>query len=337
VLTAWIVPGRKKPRTLHHRGHGVFMVAGDSIRLRPRTGGSAAFLLALGAFAFGGSVSAEPASATSDGVDRWSEQFVEELNRRLDVPLADQQRYITLLQQALALPETPTSEARAFVLVDRSPQIQAAFAIMRTAAGAWHWTGASPISTGKVGTFDHFVTPPGVFAHTLDNPDFRAEGSFNDNHIRDHGLRGRRVFDFGWAVATRGWGPGGTSQTRLQMHATDPSALEPKLGHVESKGCIRIPSTLNVFLDRHGILDADYEKAQAEGKPLWVLDPERQPISAPGRRLVVIDSLTIERPAWFPLPDAKPSPEINPAASPASSALPFSAEGKTVAGNTPSC
>jgi flavin reductase (DIM6/NTAB) family NADH-FMN oxidoreductase RutF len=33
VLKAWIDPARKNPRTLHHRGRGVFMVAGEMIAL----------------------------------------------------------------------------------------------------------------------------------------------------------------------------------------------------------------------------------------------------------------------------------------------------------------
>ena len=33
VLKAWIDPGRRDPRTLHHRGMGVFMIAGRSVRL----------------------------------------------------------------------------------------------------------------------------------------------------------------------------------------------------------------------------------------------------------------------------------------------------------------
>ncbi|MDO8448829.1 MAG: flavin reductase family protein [Rhodoferax sp.] len=33
VLKAWIDPACKDPRTLHHRGRGAFMVAGDTIRL----------------------------------------------------------------------------------------------------------------------------------------------------------------------------------------------------------------------------------------------------------------------------------------------------------------
>jgi flavin reductase (DIM6/NTAB) family NADH-FMN oxidoreductase RutF len=33
VLKAWIDPRQKNPRTMHHRGNGVFMIAGKSIRL----------------------------------------------------------------------------------------------------------------------------------------------------------------------------------------------------------------------------------------------------------------------------------------------------------------
>ena len=33
VFKAWIDPSRKDPRTLHHRGRGVFMVAGKTIKL----------------------------------------------------------------------------------------------------------------------------------------------------------------------------------------------------------------------------------------------------------------------------------------------------------------
>jgi len=50
-----------------------------------------------------------------------------------------------------------------------------------------------------------------------------------------------RVFDFGWAQGERGWGSGGLSQLRLQMHTTDPDYLEQHLGSAMSKGCIRIP------------------------------------------------------------------------------------------------
>lgn len=36
VVKAWIDPQVKHPRTLHHRGMGAFMVAGETIRLRSR-------------------------------------------------------------------------------------------------------------------------------------------------------------------------------------------------------------------------------------------------------------------------------------------------------------
>jgi flavin reductase (DIM6/NTAB) family NADH-FMN oxidoreductase RutF len=33
VLKAWTYPSLKDPRTLHHRGHGRFMIAGETIKL----------------------------------------------------------------------------------------------------------------------------------------------------------------------------------------------------------------------------------------------------------------------------------------------------------------
>ena len=33
VLKAWIDPAQKEPRTIHHRGRGAFMVAGETIKL----------------------------------------------------------------------------------------------------------------------------------------------------------------------------------------------------------------------------------------------------------------------------------------------------------------
>jgi len=36
VLKAWIEPSIKDPRTIHHRGKGAFMVAGETIKLRSK-------------------------------------------------------------------------------------------------------------------------------------------------------------------------------------------------------------------------------------------------------------------------------------------------------------
>jgi len=34
VMKAWIDPSRKRPRTIHHMGRGVFMIAGKTMKLR---------------------------------------------------------------------------------------------------------------------------------------------------------------------------------------------------------------------------------------------------------------------------------------------------------------
>jgi flavin reductase (DIM6/NTAB) family NADH-FMN oxidoreductase RutF len=36
VVKAWIDPAAKNPRTIHHRGHGRFMVAGNTIKLKSK-------------------------------------------------------------------------------------------------------------------------------------------------------------------------------------------------------------------------------------------------------------------------------------------------------------
>ena len=113
---------------------------------------------------------------------------------------------------------------------------------------------------------------------------------------------GSRIYDFGWVDAPKGWGDGATSVMRLQMHATDPDHLEQRLGTAQSKGCIRIPAKLNDFIDRHALLDEDYEQEVAHGTHLWVLRADRTPTSSGGRYLVVIDSARDQRPDWSPLP-----------------------------------
>ena len=141
-----------------------------------------------------------------------------------------------------------------------------------------------------------------MFELTPDNPHFRAEGTRNSLGIRGYGAKGMRVFDLGWQQALRLWGPGGYSTMRLQMHATDPDLLEPRLGVVQSKGCVRIPASLNRLLDHFGVLDAAYLAAAAKGAPLWVLPPDQVPVEGAGRYLIVIDSGRTSRPAWSPSP-----------------------------------
>lgn len=224
------------------------------------------------------------------------------VDRRLQVPADELQRYAGLAEAAFARANVQVQGAQYVVLVDRDPKVQALLLLWRSASGAYQLAGASPVSTGNPGSFDHFETPLGVFDHQVANPDFRAEGTRNANGIRGYGAKGMRVFDLGWQRAPKGWGDGAVAEMRLQMHATDAEVLEPRLGSPQSKGCIRIPGTLNRLLDHYGILDAEYERQAREGRRMWVLQDDRDPIADAGRYVVVVDSQRGDRPPWSPAP-----------------------------------
>ena len=222
--------------------------------------------------------------------------YAEEVDRRLDVPEIEQRAYAELLAKNLAAEDT--NEPQFVVIVDRNRFVQAAMIYWMSRERIFHFIGASPVSTGKPGRFDHFITPTGVFEHTIDNPDFLSQGTPNEFGIRGYGRKGMRVYDFGWQTAEKGWGGGGEAELRLQMHSTDPGLLENKLGTPQSKGCIRIPATLNTFLDHYGILDREYEKAMAGGDSFWVLSKKREATPWSGRFLVVVDTGRTKRPIW---------------------------------------
>ncbi|PRF02483.1 hypothetical protein C6Q05_06835 [Burkholderia multivorans] len=244
----------------------------------------------------------EAESATARALDM-RKRFAQEVTRRLNVPANEQRAYGERLQRALAAADLADLAGEYVVMVDRAPNVQALFIYFRaTPANAWLLIGAAPVATGLPGQYDHFLTPLGVFHHSPDHMDFRAEGTTNENGIRGYGHRDMRIFDFGWVDGERGWGKGGKSAMRFQMHATDPDRLEPLLGIRHSKGCVRIPASLNTFLDRHGILDDDYQARVEAGKSLWVLRGDREISPIAGRYLVVIDSARKTRPAWSPLP-----------------------------------
>lgn len=226
------------------------------------------------------------------------------VDRRLEVPAEEALRYARLADEAFARANVVPQGAQYVAVIDRDPRVQALLLMWRAGEGRWQLVGASPVSTGRPGTFDHFATPTGVFDHTNANPDFRAEGTFNSNGIRGYGEKGLRVFDFGWQRVPKGWGDRQVIDMRLQMHATDPDRLEQRLGTAQSKGCVRIPASLNRLLDRYGVLDAEYERLVREGARLWVLHEDREPVADAGRYLVIVDTQRTARPAWSPLPSA---------------------------------
>lgn len=256
-------------------------------------------------------VVAVDAAAGGLGATELAALYRTRVDRTLDVPPAEVRRYEQLTDAALARAGADVSKPQYVVVVDRDPWVQAALLFWRSEYAQYRFVGASPVSTGRPGEFDHFETPAGVFDHTPKNPDFRAEGTYNSNGIRGYGVKGMRVFDFGWQKAPKGWGDGAVMDMRLQVHATEPDSLEHRLGSAQSKGCIRIPATLNTLLDRYGVLDAEYERLAAAGQKVWVLRGDRETVAEPGRYLVVVESGRSDRPEWSPapyIPHARPQP-----------------------------
>lgn len=253
----------------------------------------------LPAFFLGACMAAGPAQAQPATLQQ---AYADRVVQQLAVPAGELVLYDALLEAALVQAGLDSLEPQYIALVDRNPQVQAILILWRTAGRPSWLIGASPVSTGKVGSNNHFETPLGVFLHGTANPDFRALGTRNALGFRGYGSKGTRIYDLGWQQARRGWGKGGISTMRLQMHATDADLAQPLLGTVRSEGCIRIPDSLNRLLDLFGVLDAEY---QADGIPAAaarVLDPARTPVQQAGRYIVVVDSLRGERPAWAPLP-----------------------------------
>jgi hypothetical protein len=243
-----------------------------------------------------------PSSSAIETPIELSTAFREQVDHRVDVPVDEQRRYAMLLQKALIDTGLDDAPAQYVVLVDRNALVQAAMIFWKSASSEFAFIGASQASSGQPGRFDHFETPLGVFTHALENPDFRAEGTRNEFGILGYGRKGMRVYDFGWVTAPRGWGDGHQSVMRLQMHSTDPELLEPRLGSIQSKGCIRISASLNRFIDHFGILDAEYERAIAAGETFWVLPADREATPWSGKFLVVVDTQRERRPTWSPKP-----------------------------------
>jgi hypothetical protein len=200
------------------------------------------------------------------------------------------------------------------VVVDRNPHVERLYLMAAKPGGlaGWQLIGAAHVSTGQAGRKDYYITPVGVFIHTDAILDFRAQGTYNEHHVRGLGLAGMRVWDFGWQWARKGWhtdGAGG--DIRLQMHATDPKLLEGRLGRPASEGCVRLSSSMNRFLDKYGVLDADYElTAVTDPRYAKLLRQDRTPSPLGGRLLIVIDSslapdsppTAASRPANWPAP-----------------------------------
>ena len=186
------------------------------------------------------------------------------------------------------------------LVIDRAPAVQSAWLVLASAGqGPWPVIGAVKVSTGKPGRKEHFRTPVGVFTNGTDILGYRAQGTVNENGIRGNGLKGMRVWDFGWQTTDDWRKQGAVMPVRLELHATDPTFLESRLGRPDSEACIRVPAAFNRFIDRYGILDRQLTPLAGSVRAIGALLPrDATPTRLAGDTVLVIDSSD---------PDARPS------------------------------
>ena len=236
-----------------------------------------------------------PASARSATVDAEASELramlVREVPGLVRHDASTDSSWIGMARSTLSAAGVTVDRPQVLVVVDRSPSVQEVNLVLARTDAAWEVLGGTRVSTGKPGRKDHFKTPVGVFRNTSEILGYRALGTYNQFHIKGNGTHGMRVWDFGWRDTENWRSPGSMSQIRLEMHATDPVVLEPRLGHPDSEGCVRLPSAMNTFIDRHGIIDADYEiAAKTDRRFAALLSPQRVVTPLAGDMLVVFDS-----------------------------------------------
>lgn len=204
-----------------------------------------------------------------------------------------------MMQKAHVTPDT----LQVVLVVDRSPKVQRLWVTVATpGSNVLEPLGSVRVSTGKPGRKEHFRTPVGVFFNDAAILGYRAQGTYNENHIRGIGIRGMRVWDFGWQTTDDWRTPRALMAVRMEMHATDPSVLEPRLGRWDSEGCIRIPTRFNSFLDQNGLIDAKEREAAVQDRRFAALLLKHAvPSPLAGQTVVVVDTAE---------PDAAPTDRV---------------------------
>lgn len=263
---------------------------------RPHPIRLAAGLLALAA-ALGGppARAAAAASAPASAIDEHmiSMQMRAALGAKwLATPAPAAIRAVGAAQAMLRARGAVIDRREAVLIVDRAPSVQRLWvAIADPDPHQWAILGAVRVSTGKPGRKDHYKTPVGVFRLNGDVLGYRALGTKNEHGVRGIGIKGMRVWDFGWQTTEDWRTPDHVTAVRMEMHATDPTLLEYRLGHPDSEGCIRIPTAFNVALDHVGLIDRAFiEGAEYSAADAALLPKDRASSPLAGDTLVVFDS-----------------------------------------------
>jgi len=197
---------------------------------------------------------------------------------------------------AAANPLLPPVGPQVVLAVDRAANRQTIWLLIARPGGPWTVIGGTHVSTGKPGRKEHFKTPIGTFLNDGSILGYRAAGTFNENHVRGLGLKGMRVWDFGWQTTEDWRTPGATMKVRLEMHSTDPANLAHRIGRPDSEGCIRIPASLNEFLDKHGVIDrALTAAAPSDPATAQLISKQEGPTPLAGSAIIVYDSSELPR------------------------------------------
>lgn len=235
-----------------------------------------------------------PAAAPAVGVYtpyELAQQYERQVDRRLRVPEDEMRLYCAMSEMQLFDGRRELLAPQYLLIVDSSPDVQAALLFWRLLAGSYRLIGASPVSTGSVEEPDDIQTPLGVFEQNG-----TGEGGSGCGALARPvcGRAQHRVYDFGWQQTRRASGAGGPVGLRLQLRAAD-RTFEPRLGSACSDGCILLPASLITFLDEYGLLDGSTPGAAA-------LRTNRPALPFRGRHLLVVDSDRNARPPWSPAP-----------------------------------
>ncbi|GAN68044.1 L,D-transpeptidase [Acetobacter orleanensis] len=241
---------------------------------------------------------------------RLTSAFRHEVPAAMKVSSAQKAAWVALAKEQIQQASFPLDRPQVVLVVDRNPAVQRMCLILALPGQSdWQVIGSTKVSTGTTGRKFYYITPTGVFINTADILGYRALGTKNENGIMGNGIKGMRVWDFGWQWAEKGWLPSREKgQIRLEMHATDPVYLESRLGHVASEGCIRIPASLNVFIDKHGLIDAEDEQmAVVDNRFRALLRPDRVVTPLAGSAVIVVDSANRPELAHVNISENKPA------------------------------